>query len=446
MSKENKILLALGVLNPILYYISPYLFLIAILGEHIIVIKNSETLVDKLWKSFILASMYFGVQIAGFKLYDIIIIGFLPVIIMNIENRKNLFANKEKMNHLKLSLIYICYLAIILILNKFRYNQILEFIRYSMAILTMISFYLTVNKIEDLKNVIEVLPIYALKNLFSGIVVMILMMYFKFNDTFSALLVKVNIYNSLPEIRLTGFFSDPNKYFLYFIFILIVYEFYMYTYKYKDIKVIDKINIVFIIGAISSLSRTGIIAIIVYLFIKFINLKFFYDKQKIFLKVSLVIILVLGSICLIFPNAIIGLADKFIYMITVLIGREESLIYSSSISESSRIMSWGVALESVSKNPIFGNGLYSWPEYYYMPPHNTFICIIQDTGIIGVLLFLVLSIYGIRNLPIHVALILLLIPMMTFDLQNYRLLYLVIAILVTSLSEGKRFNISLDRR
>ncbi len=149
---------------------------------------------------------------------------------------------------------------------------------------------------------------------------------------------------------------------------------------------------------------------------------------------------------MIFPNAIIGLADKFIYMITVLIGREESLIYSSSISESSRIMSWGVALESVSKNPIFGNGLYSWPEYYYMPPHNTFICIIQDTGIIGVLLFLVLSIYGIRNLPIHVALILLLIPMMTFDLQNYRLLYLVIAILVTSLSEGKRFNISLDRR
>lgn len=438
MSKENKLLLALGIINPILYYLSPYLFLIALLAEHIIILKTSNTFGEKLWKTFLLSSMYFGVQIFGLKPYDIVILLFFPIIIM--KNWKLGMKSDVRKKHLIIGGVYLVYLALILVINKLAMSQILEFVRYTMAILTVVSFYLTVNKVEELSKVIEILPIYALKNFFSGFVIMLLMMYTNFSDKFSIGLIKVNIYNSLPEVRLTGFFSDPNKYFLYFVFLLIIYEFYNYVYNYKSIKIVDKVNIIFIIGAISSLSRTGIVAIVAYVVIKFINIKFFYKKQNLFLKALLGTILVIGLMLLLFPNVIIGIADKFIYAVTVLIGREESLVYSSSISQSSRIISWGVALDSVSDSLAFGNGLYSWPDFYYMPPHNTFVAIIQDTGIVGIALFLGFIIYGVINLPIHITLLLLLIPMMTFDLQNYRLLYLLVAILVTSRSEGKIFN------
>lgn len=438
MSKENKIILLLGIINPLLYYISPYLFLIALVFEFTIVIKNSRTLSEKLWKSFMLASMYFGVQMLGLKLYDIVILGFLPIII--IKNWGNILTNSTKRKHIILGCIYLIYLLLVLILNNLELNQVLEFVRYALALLVIISFYLTVNNLKEFESIISILPIYALKNLFSGISIMLLMMYTNFQDKFSLGLIKINIYNSLPEIRLTGFFSDPNKYFLYFVFLFIIYEFYQYMYRYKTIKVIDKYNLIFILGAISSLSRTGIIAIILYIILKFVNIKLFYDNQKLFLKLFAGGLILLLLICAIFPQVIVAIADKFIYTVTILIGREESLIYSSSLSESSRVMSWRVALNSVSDSPLFGNGLFSWKEFYYMPPHNTFVAIIQDTGFVGLVMFIAFIGFGILNLPINITLILLLIPMMTFDLQNYRLLYLLVAILVTAYSNGEKFN------
>lgn len=438
MSKENKIILLLGIINPLLYYISPYLFLIALVFEFTIVIKNSRTLSEKLWKSFMLASMYFGVQMLGLKLYDIVILGFLPIII--IKNWGNILINSTKRKHIILGCIYLIYLLLVLILNNLELNQVLEFVRYALALLVIISFYLTVNNLKEFESIISILPIYALKNLFSGIIIMLLMMYTNFQDKFSLGLIKINIYNSLPEIRLTGFFSDPNKYFLYFVFLFIIYEFYQYMYRYKTIKVIDKYNLIFILGAISSLSRTGIIAIILYIILKFVNIKLFYDNQKLFLKLFAGGLILLLLICAIFPQVIVAIADKFIYTVTILIGREESLIYSSSLSESSRVMSWRVALNSVSDSPLFGNGLFSWKEFYYMPPHNTFVAIIQDTGFVGLVMFIAFIGFGILNLPINITLILLLIPMMTFDLQNYRLLYLLVAILVTAYSNGEKFN------
>ncbi|MDU1538694.1 MAG: O-antigen ligase family protein [Paeniclostridium sordellii] len=438
MSKENKIILLLGIINPLLYYISPYLFLIALVFEFTIVIKNSRTLSEKLWKSFMLASMYFGVQMLGLKLYDIVILGFLPIII--IKNWGNILTNSTKRKHIILGCIYLIYLLLVLILNNLELNQVLEFVRYALALLVIISFYLTVNNLKEFESIISILPIYALKNLFSGIIIMLLMMYTNFQDKFSLGLIKINIYNSLPEIRLTGFFSDPNKYFLYFVFLFIIYEFYQYMYRYKTIKVIDKYNLIFILGAISSLSRTGIIAIILYIILKFVNIKLFYDNQKLFLKLFAGGLILLLLICAIFPQVIVAIADKFIYTVTILIGREESLIYSSSLSESSRVMSWRVALNSVSDSPLFGNGLFSWKEFYYMPPHNTFVAIIQDTGFVGLVMFIAFIGFGILNLPINITLILLLIPMMTFDLQNYRLLYLLVAILVTAYSNGEKFN------
>lgn len=438
MSIENKIILLLGIINPLLYYLSPYVFLIALVFEFIIVIKNSDTLIEKLWKSFLLASMYFGVQILGLKLYDIVILGFLPIII--IKNWRNIDIDNVKKRHLILGGIYLIYLLLIFIFKKSGINQILEFIRYAMALLLIGEFYLTVKDLKEFESIVDVLPIYALKNLFSGVVVMILMMYGNFQDKFNLGLININIYNSLPEVRLTGFFSDPNKYFLYFVFLFIIYEFYNYMYKYKTIKVIDKYNIIFIVGAISSLSRTGIIAIIAYIVIKFINIKLFYNKQKLFLKLFIGCIVTVLLIFAIFPDVIVAIADKFIYTVTVLIGREESLVYSSSLSESSRIMSWKVALNSTSDSLFFGKGLFSWKDFYYMPPHNTFVAIIQDTGFVGLGIFIIFIGFGILNLPIHITLILLLIPMMTFDLQNYRLLYLLVAILVTAYSNGKRFN------
>ena len=136
---------------------------------------------------------------------------------------------------------------------------------------------------------------------------------------------------------------------------------------------------------------------------------------------------------ILFKDYIIDIIDYIIYSFTKLIGRESSLVYSGAIETDSRIISSKVALGSVSDSILTGGGLYMWNKVYYMPPHNTMVSVIQDTGIIGLFIFIIFMIYGLIRLPLYISITLILYPFITLDLQNYRLLYIIIGMMVLSM-------------
>ena len=415
----NLVLILLGILNPVMYFINPYIFLVVVILEMLLVFFNTKVFNDKIWCIYLLSSMYFGVDIIGFKIYDLVIVLFIPLLIFSKKQKLSI----KKYNHIMIILVYFIYISVLLLTSDSKSTQLAEYMRYIIGFITIIIFYLTITDLDKFRNIINFIPILAIKNLFSGIMVWILFKYFNMSNTFNSVLLNVNIYYNMDEFRLTGFFSDPNKYFTFYIYLLIISEFFNSEYMEGNKKILNKNNIILILGIILSFSRTGIFTLVAYLILKYIKVKFFYNDEKGF-NIIFLFICIFASLCFIlFKNEVVKFIDECIYNITIIMGREESLVYSGNLSNDSRVISWNVAIDSVKKSMFTGLGLFSWNNIYYMPPHNTFITIIQDTGLIGLFIFSIFILYGIKKLPIYMSSTLLLFPMMTLDLQNYRLLY-----------------------
>ena len=220
--KENILLILLGVLNPILYFINPYLLLIGIMIELFIVYTYSKNLSDKVWKIYLLASMYFGVSIFNIKLYDLVIFIFVPILFI----KNTIRLTKYKYNHILIMSIYLLYLTIILVFKNNINSGVSEYFRYLIGFITIIILYYTTHSIFDMKSVVKFIPILALKNIIMGLLVWFFINYFNMNKNFISSIFNVSISNTESEFRIAGFFSDPNKYFTYFLSLLVIYEFY----------------------------------------------------------------------------------------------------------------------------------------------------------------------------------------------------------------------------
>ena len=179
--QEKWLLLILGILNPIFYFINPYIFLLSIILELYVVYKNGKTISDKVWKTYFLASLYFGVSILKLKVYDLIIILFIPLVIL----KKTYKFTKSKYNHILIMIMYSIYLAIILVFKDNTIGAMSEFSRYLVGFMTIAMLYQTVGNTYDLRGLVEFIPILAIKNILNGIFVWILINYFNMQKNFS---------------------------------------------------------------------------------------------------------------------------------------------------------------------------------------------------------------------------------------------------------------------
>ena len=373
--------------------------------------------------------MYFGVSIFNIKLYDLVIFIFVPILFI----KNTIRLTKYKYNHILIMSIYLLYLTIILVFKNNINSGVSEYFRYLIGFITIIILYYTTHSIFDMKSVVKFIPILALKNIIMGLLVWFFINYFNMNKNFISSIFNVSISNTESEFRIAGFFSDPNKYFTYFLSLLVIYEFYQYKNKKYNLKIITKENLILILGCVLSFSRTAILTVLLYLCVKIVYIKLFKYNNLLFNIFVLAVFVVIVLCFILFKDYIIDIIDYIIYSFTKLIGRESSLVYSGAIETDSRIISSKVALGSVSDSILTGGGLYMWNKVYYMPPHNTMVSVIQDTGIIGLFIFIIFMIYGLIRLPLYISITLILYPFITLDLQNYRLLYIIIGMMVLSM-------------
>lgn len=440
LKKSDKFLILMAILNPILYYINPILLIISIVVEMGVIFTEKELFHKKFWKGFLLAITYYGIGILKIKIYYWVFILSLPYIVFFVKND----LNKKKKMFLAVAAIFTFYLTIDLFIHKIKGYTISEYLRYVMCFIIL---YITMKTIKDFKELDEItdsFKVVAIVNIISGVIVAIfsLIKSLNFKCATNNHLYFVDIFRSTSHFRATAFFSDPNLYFAFFIFLLAIYEIVMFFKDEKNVKFFDLTNVLLMIAILISYSRTGIIAIAIYLITKFIAIKILKANETLNTIVWSTVIVFGVLIFGVFFKEVLDLLNWILYHLTLLIGRKSALIYSSSFTDSSRVKSWEVAIHSLKDHWMLGRGLNFWKEIYYMPPHNSFIMILQESGIIGLALFLGLIIYSFKRVPLYITICLIIIPMVTLDLQNFIMLFVFMAIGIIILKDKKNLKLN----
>ena len=208
----------------------------------------------------------------------------------------------------------------------------------------------------------------------------------------------------------------------YFLMSVILYNF--ISEKYKKIFII----ITALVGSIT-LTRSILLANIILLFFVFIQKKEVKNnkKQKIYKTLGALVLF------LIIPIALnkIGILDS-------ISSRNESLEYGNRDVSNGRFDRWISGLEFFKESPILGNGANSVTMHKrarYMDvdskdlfsPHNTFVLILMERGIVGFFVFLVILFQLIRPIRIRgTSIIKLTILIAVFISMNTEIVYVFI--------------------
>lgn len=407
------LLLLITAFTPLAYAIkSPLIIIMLLLSIILILLDKNMVFNEKCFVIYILLFSYFGVGFSFIKFYDLFMILFLLIRIIR----------QDKIVSLRISIMSIMFLVVIILsfINQSNLNIStgIEIFRYFLCIATVFSFS---NLTIDYDNIRKPLFIIALGLIVQGIEVCILFLKYNIQPVTSPFLT-VEFYNDFHETRVSGFFSDPNKYFLFFLFLIIIM--YQLDDKHKDSILLN------FIGAISSLSRTVFLSIASYGITYVIEFSE-HKKWKVYLKLLLIIFLsFLGY--LLFKDTIIPLINDVFLKMLELLGRDRTAEINSNIQEDNRVQIWKTVINYLPLRPILGNGPLSYSSFGMQhPTHNTYLNLILDYGFAGVVTYFSLISDLFKKIPVRFVVSFILIPMFFLDLGNFRLIFLLIGILNT---------------
>lgn len=192
--------------------------------------------------------------------------------------------------------------------------------------------------------------------------------------------------------RYNGIYGNPNglalSSFIYFIF-----AFHLYINK----KIINKyiffiFSFLIVLGLIYSASRGGLLSIIIFLFIYYLN------KIKIYFKIIILSFVIPVAIFLSNPANLVSVARQ--------LGIAEKFRVENAKDGGGRFLAWQVAMDNLPESILIGKGIdydvYLFAGYQKMflamghegNVHNSFITILLNTGSIG-LLFILIYLYSL---------------------------------------------------
>lgn len=400
-------------LNPLLYRMGYLFFILNILLQILLVVVEKETFSTKIWKIYILSFMYFGVKVFGIKLYDLVM---FAIIIFLFSNRVVLKVTYLEMTKI---LLFVSYIIIVWLINGYYVEGAVEISRY---ILSIILFVLFANIKPNLKSVMMFILFLVIGNIIQSVVLYGLIVNNEVSH-FTSSVISIDFFNDLRETRLSGFFTDPNKFLCFLFFLFVVYE-----YFYSNIKafVTKKerffAHVILYTGMLITFSRTALLSLAVYLFL-LIYQKFFQGNKMVFI-VAIIVVMIFVAID---ARNNYKIMNFLLVKSTEILGRQRTLEINSNIMEENRYLIFKEALRCIKDKALIGYGPYSYSRLLPYPPHNTFITLMMDYGVIGLLIFLVL-VSPLSKIKISLLIPFILVPSLLFDLNNFRLYYILLAV------------------
>lgn len=370
------------------------------------------------WFIYLYSFLFFGVSFISFKIYDICLISLL---VYSVYTLKSSFFHIKK-NH-GFTLLSSVLFFLVYLLYSFKSSDIvlfkesaLESFRIFFSVVLLYVFLLYPPKLNN--DFLYDLKTLSYSNLLSGFLIFTLMKFQLIDIKYQSVFFDITLFSIQKELRMASFYSDPNKFYLFFTVILFLVD------KINDRnKKVFELRFICLLGLLLSFSRVAMLICFLYIIFKFFEKrigKYSEKALKIFVSTSLVLFISTFHLMKDFYNDFVG-------YFTVLIGREDSLRYSATLTEESRVLAWGYSLIKINSANWMGEKPFYWNSFFYMPPHNTFLSIILDVGIIGLLFYFLVFKALLIDWNKFSILILIVVPLFILDLQSFRIFYLILA-------------------
>lgn len=401
----------IAAITPFCFKFSPVIFVFFIFLAAFFLSIKKKGFENRFALLLLYTVLFSGITIAFFRPYDIVIIGCLFFQII-----------KYKNNMLKIPVRIVPFACIVLV-NLFIHFTSESAIEASRYILCIILFLEARRGTFDFNSFSREFLMIIACNIYFAISVFLLWT-FGFIDNYTTGLVTSNIYlyDSLTEVRLNGFFSDPNKYMAFCFTLLFIAE--SYLKKGRERKIIVLLTIV---ASVISLSRTALIVIFVFLLLKILLV--LKDRYKPLFVLSLIFLVACMIIALFFPERIINLVNYLYVQTSMLMGRDFQLTLSTTIQGDNRTRIWQMAIDLIKKNILFGYGWMSNEWLLPYPTHNTILAVLLDGGVIALFAYIVMVWPLIICKRWELVASLIVVPALMLDLQNYRVLFFLLGLI-----------------
>ncbi|WHS05444.1 O-antigen ligase family protein [Ligilactobacillus salivarius] len=420
MTKAQKYSLTLlYFITPIMYVILPILILIPLMLEEIILLRSSDIFGNKFVLIFINATLYSCISVLTFRLYDLVIlVSFMYLFI----------SKKGDLRVPGRIFILLFFTTLITMVHEISSDGLLEVERYIMSMLLVVVMVNLTYKFEELYTPLKYISLAALYN---SIMIYFFIYLGKISKVTGSLFAsniyiynqqKVDSYAKSFDVRMNGFFSDPNKYMVFCFALIIIIELFIINRETKMLRFI------IICAAIMSLSRTALIVIAAYIFFK----QLYFEKKKSFDMFVLEITIVVGILVIlsIIPDAIFNLNNGTYDVAAKLLGRDKTLEMNTSIANDNRIIIWHDAIQYIQQHFLLGNGWLSFEKLLPYPTHNTLLQLILDGGLIFTVGYIIFFYPLFKMKKWYLTLTCYLIPTMLLELADYRMWYFILAIIL----------------
>lgn len=404
-------------ITPFAFVINIYFFIILIIMQCLIILMSKKKYADKFLIILLNSLLYSGISILGLRLYDwIIIFVFIWLII-------------AQKGHVKIQFRFIGFLlgvVFVFIYHGMPSNEVLEVVRYLISVILVI---IILNITPNLNNITEYIMRICLANLYNAIVICVLMtLGWIHNYTFSFFSTNIYIYSG--ELRMNGFFSDPNKYMTFALAMIVLVDIFVENVEYKR-----RIIVLLSLSAILSLSRTAILCLGIYYVLKLIRYLQVRDFRLFYITIVVLAILI---VCLLFfPDMINTMLNNLFIFAANILGRQKTIEINATVQSDNRVIIWKMAREYIVRKPILGNGWMAYSELLPYPTHNTIISLLLDGGIVmlGIYIYTFWFLYTYKRYDVVIPCVI--IPSLFLDLGNYRMWFLLLAMIILKRQKDK---------
>ena len=393
----------LYLLTPFAFMANPLLFVVCITAQLVLQTLHgyrfSELFVVLLLNGFV----YSSVSFAGLRFYDwIIIFSFAYVFI----NKRGHVAIPVRL------LIFITSVFLVFLFHGMKTNEILEVVRYFVSILLIV---VVLNTKPDMNLISESIIRICKVTLYNAIIVFAMIQLGRVHNYMSSF-ISTNVYIYSDEIRLNGFFSDPNKYMTFCLALLFIIDVFVEnpTYKRNGILILS-------IATVLSMSRTALLCLGLYFFVKLLlKLK---EKSPVLFGCCIITFSVVCILLLATPDIINSIINELYTLAARVLGREHTLEINATMKDDNRVYVWG-------------NGWLAYQSLLPYPTHNTIVSLLLDGGafVLTAYLYTFGPLFSNKRFGATISCVIL--PMLLLDLGNYRVLFLLLALIMLP-SKGK---------
>ena len=396
------------ILTPISYIINLHLFVILMYIGGILLAQRTEKTGNRFLLLMLYTTLFSGVSIAGFRPYDIIVL--LQIISL-------IFTEKE----IKMPIRIVPFLLVVLagLLINYNSESLMEALRYIMCIIVIIKVRNDQFELDALNQ--EIIAI-IICNIFYAIVVFGFIYSGRFMN-YSSSIVNTNIYIYGKELRLNGFFSDPNKY-MAFCFALL---FIVGAFLKKSVKRTIMI-LMLILSSLIALSRTSLIVIFTFIVLRMAN-KIKKKSKSLFFALILSAIFIIIFVSLV-PDEVNNFFNRIYVLSSRFMGRNRQLELSSSLQGDNRTRIWRMSLGLIKQRPIIGYGWLSNEWLLPYPTHNSIFALLLDGGLVALIAYCIMLWPMFSNKRWDLVISCIIVPSLMLDLQNYRIWFLIFGLLI----------------